>query len=84
MSVRFPLISPCNCDVRVSKETHVSTAGKCMLLKVRGFFRLRKVNIVDFTIYLIATCFGSYDHLQAEIYLLESTLLTTDPLFVEY
>jgi hypothetical protein len=28
--------------------------------------------------------FRSYDHLQAEIYLLELTLLTTDPLFLEY
>jgi hypothetical protein len=28
--------------------------------------------------------FRSYDHLQAEIHLLEITLLTTDPLFLEY
>jgi hypothetical protein len=29
-----------------------------MMVKVRGFFRLRNVNIVGFPIYLIATCFG--------------------------
>jgi hypothetical protein len=28
--------------------------------------------------------FRSYDHLQVEIYLLELTLLATDPLFLEY
>jgi hypothetical protein len=30
-----------------------------IIIKVRGFFRLRNVNIVGFfAIYLIATCFG--------------------------
>jgi hypothetical protein len=28
--------------------------------------------------------FRSYDHLQVEIFLLEITLLTTDPLFLGY
>jgi hypothetical protein len=28
--------------------------------------------------------FRSYDNLQAEIYLLEITVLTSDPLFLEY
>jgi hypothetical protein len=46
------------------------------------FFRLRNVAIVG---YYLFDCymFRSYDHLQAEIYLLEITLLTTDP-FLEY
>jgi hypothetical protein len=39
-----------------------------------GGFRLRNVNIVGFTIWYM---FPSYDHLQAEIYLLELTLLTS-------
>jgi hypothetical protein len=51
--------------------------------KVRRFFHLRNVNVVGFTIYLI-TVFPSYDHLQPEIYLIEFTLLTMDPLFLEY
>jgi hypothetical protein len=36
------------------------------------------------SIYLICYMFQSYDHLHVEIYLLELTLLTTDPLFLEY
>jgi hypothetical protein len=50
-------------------------------------FRLRNVTIVVFvTIYYYLNCymFWSYDYLQAEIYLLEFTPLTTDPLFLEY
>jgi hypothetical protein len=48
--------------------------------KVRVFFRLRNINIVGF--YYLFNCymFRSYDQLQAEIYLLELTLLTTDNL----
>jgi hypothetical protein len=34
--------------------------------------------------YLNCYMFRSYDHLQAEIYLLGFTGLTTDPLFIEY
>jgi hypothetical protein len=52
--------------------------------KVKEVFRLRNVNIVGF--YYLFNCymFRSYDYLQAEIYLLERTLLTTDPLLLEY
>jgi hypothetical protein len=50
---------------------------------VRGFFRLRNVNILDFYYLCNSYMFWSYDHLQADIYLLELTLLTTDP-FLEY
>jgi hypothetical protein len=48
---------------------------------VRAIFRLRNVNIVGF--YYLFNCymFQSYDDLQAEVYLLELTLLITDPLF---
>jgi hypothetical protein len=50
-------------------------------VKMREFFRLRNVTIVGF--YYLSNCymFRSYDHLQTEIYLLELTLLTTNPLF---
>jgi hypothetical protein len=53
-------------------------------IKVTGFFRLRNITIVGF--YYLFNCytFRSYDHLQAEIYLLELILLTTDQLFLEY
>jgi hypothetical protein len=46
-------------------------------IKVRGLFRLCNVTVVGF--YYLFNCymFRSYDHLQAEIYLLEITLLTT-------
>jgi hypothetical protein len=49
-----------------------------------GVFRLRNVTVVGF--YYLFNCymFRSYDHLQAEIYLLELTLLTTNPSFLEY
>jgi hypothetical protein len=60
-------------------------AALLIALKVRGVFRLRNVTITGFY-YLLLNCytFRSYDHLQAEIYFLEITLLTTDPLFLEY
>jgi hypothetical protein len=43
---------------------------------MRGFFHLRNVTVVGF--YYLFNCymFRFYDHLQAEIYLLKSTLLT--------
>jgi hypothetical protein len=45
-------------------------------IKVRGFFRLRNITIVCFYYLLNYYMFLSYDHLQAETYLLEITLLT--------
>jgi hypothetical protein len=52
-------------------------------LSVGEFFRLRNVNIVGF--YYLFNCymFWSYYRLQADMYLLELTLLTADPLSVE-
>jgi hypothetical protein len=46
--------------------------------QVRGFFRLRNVIIVGFYYLFNNHMFRSYDLLQAEIYLLELTLLKTD------
>jgi hypothetical protein len=44
---------------------------------VRGFFHLCNVNIVGFFYYLFnCYMFQSYDHLQADIYFIELTLLT--------
>jgi hypothetical protein len=43
-------------------------------VKVRGFFRLRNVNMVGFYYLLNCYMFRSYDHIQAEMYLLELTL----------
>jgi hypothetical protein len=59
------------------KNIYLQTS--CMGVKVRGFFRLRNANILGF--YYLFNCymFRSYDHLHADIYLLELTLLTTDP-----
>jgi hypothetical protein len=48
-----------------------------------GFFRLRNVTIVGFYYLFNWYMLRSYDHLQAEIYMLEITLLTTDPLFLD-
>jgi hypothetical protein len=49
-----------------------------------GLFRLRNVASVGYLYYLNCYMFRSYDHLQAEIYLLVFTQLTMDPLFLEY
>jgi hypothetical protein len=53
-------------------------------MKVRLFFRLRNVTVFGY--YYLFNCymFRSYDHLQAEIYMPEITILTMDPLFLEY
>jgi hypothetical protein len=51
-------------------------------IKVRGVFRLRNVNIAGFSHLFNCYMFRSYDHLQADIFFLELTLLTTDPLFL--
>jgi hypothetical protein len=49
---------------------------------VRGLFHLRKVNIVGFFNHLFnCYMFRSYNHLQADIFFLELTLLTMDQLF---
>jgi hypothetical protein len=49
-----------------------------------GFFRLSNVNIEGFCFLFNCYMFRSYDHLQADIYLLQLILLTTDPSFLEY
>jgi hypothetical protein len=52
---------------------------------VRGFLRLRNVNIEVFFYYLFnCYMFQSYDHIQVDIHFIELALLTTDTLFLEY
>jgi hypothetical protein len=65
-----------------SSQTFVDTLnlGCLHLLRVwdqgeGGAFRLRNVNIVDFTIYSICYMFWSYDHLQVDIF---SRICSTD------
>jgi hypothetical protein len=51
-----------------------------------GGFHLRNVITVGFTVYYSLHCyvFWSYAHLQAEIYLSEITLMTTDQLLLRW
>jgi hypothetical protein len=54
------------------------TSNLCYMVKVRGVFRLRNVNIVGFYYLFNRYMFLSYDHLEVDIYFLELTLLSIE------
>jgi hypothetical protein len=68
-------------DFRLSLEFNIHIYSE---MKVSGVFRLHNVTVVGF--YYLFNCyiFRSYGHLEAEIYLLDLTLLITDLLVLEY
>jgi hypothetical protein len=81
--------STLHCMLHMHPNGNIKISHQCIppnvgLNQGESVFRLRNLNIVGFpTFILLCYMFRSYDHLQAHIFSIGFTLLTTDLLYLE-